>query len=40
VPTATGFTAVFDVVEGNPSEANVNTPIVFQWIAQGPVVAS
>lgn len=40
IPTATGFTAAFDVVEGNPSEANVNTPIVFQWIAQGPVASS
>ncbi|MCY1461874.1 hypothetical protein D9M71_795840 [compost metagenome] len=40
VPTATGFTAAFDVAEGNPSEANVNTPIVFQWIAQGQVPAA
>lgn len=40
IPTANGFTAVFDVVEGNPSEANVNTNIVFQWIAEGQVPAA
>ncbi len=39
-PTATGFTAGFDVAEGNSGQQNIVNPVVFQWIAQGPVVAS
>jgi len=39
-PTATGFTAGFDVAEGNSGQQNIVNPVVFQWIAQGPVAAS
>lgn len=38
-PTAAGFTAVFDVAEGNSGDQNILNPIVFQWIAQGAVDA-
>jgi len=38
-PTATGFTAVFDVAEGSSGDQDILTPIAFQWIAQGPVAA-
>lgn len=34
-PTATGFTAVFDVAEGNTSGGVVTNAVAFQWIAQG-----
>lgn len=39
-PTATGFTAVFDVAEGNTGGSAVTNPVAFQWIAQGQVAAS
>lgn len=39
-PTAAGFTAGFDVAEGNTSQQNIASPVVFQWVAQGPVAAS
>lgn len=39
-PTATGFTVGFDVAEGNTSQQNIVSPVVFQWVAQGPVAAS
>lgn len=35
VPTATGFTASFDVAEGNSGNQNITNAVVFQWIAQG-----
>jgi hypothetical protein len=35
VPTATGFTASFDVAEGSTSGANITNDVNFQWIAQG-----
>jgi len=38
-PTATGFTAGFDVAEGNSGQQNIVNPVVFQWIAQGQVEA-
>lgn len=39
-PTAAGFTVGFDVAEGNSGQQNIVSPVVFQWIAQGPVVAA
>lgn len=39
-PTATGFTAEFDVAEGNTGAQNIVNPVVFQWIAQGQVPAA
>ncbi|MHC9085335.1 hypothetical protein ACYX7E_09885 [Luteimonas sp. RIT-PG2_3] len=38
-PTATGFTATFDVAEGDVGNSNITVPIVFGWIAQGIVAA-
>jgi hypothetical protein len=38
-PTATGFSVTFDVAEGNPVNANMNSDVPFSWIAQGTVGA-
>lgn len=35
IPTATGFTASFDVAEGSTSGQNITNNVDFQWIAQG-----
>lgn len=37
IPTATGFTAIFDVAEGASNQVNINYPVNFMWSAQGPV---
>lgn len=34
-PTASGFTAAFDVAEGDSANANVTVAVNFSWIAQG-----
>ena len=40
MPTATGFTAVFDVAEGNSVNQNITVAIAAQWRAEGPVTAA
>jgi hypothetical protein len=35
VPTATGFTASFDVAEGNSGNQNIVNNVVFSWFAMG-----
>lgn len=34
-PTATGFSALFDIAEGSGDSASISAAINFQWIAQG-----
>lgn len=38
-PTVNGFTAVFDVAEGNSANSTMNNPVDFQWRAIGTVAA-
>jgi hypothetical protein len=38
-PTATGFTASFDVAEGNSGQQDIVNPVVFIWKAEGVVEA-
>jgi hypothetical protein len=40
MPTASGFTAIFDVAEGNSVNQNITVAIAAQWRAEGPVVAA
>jgi len=38
-PTSAGFTAVFDVAEGNSAGGNITTPPTFRWKAEGVIDA-
>jgi len=38
-PTVNGFTAVFDIAEGNSANAYITNDVQFQWVAVGTVAA-